>query len=144
MINYYLIYSTYAQYIKLCNKQDECYEDTYCNYLSSCVDCNKITPTKCDALNDDCCSNEFLKQCHDNPHMCNNNNNVITKTSNFGYGFLTTFTIFTISYLIGGCYYNKYAKKKSGLDVIPNLDFWSNLKGLVKDGISFSISYIKR
>jgi len=140
MTLYYLIYPIYAQYIKLCNRQEECYEDTYCNYLSSCVDCNRITPTKCDALNDDCCSNEFLKQCHDNPHMCNN---IITKTSNIGYGFLTTFIMFTISYLICGSYYNKYAKRKEGFEILPNYNFWCNLKGLVKDGISFSLNYLK-
>ena len=35
--------------------------------------------------------------------------------------------------------YNKYFRLKTGTDVLPNIVFWKNLSGLVKDGIYFSL-----
>ena len=42
-------------------------------------------------------------------------------------------------YLLLGSSYNKYFRLKTGTDVLPNIVFWKNLSGLVKDGIYFSL-----
>ena len=44
----------------------------------------------------------------------------------------------TFLYLVGGVLWNKYRLEKSGLELIPNIDFWLALPGLVKDGCFYS------
>eukprot|EP01047_Picozoa_sp_COSAG01_P066506 COSAG01_NODE_9195_length_2523_cov_27.632990_1_plen_221_part_10 len=43
----------------------------YCDQSNTCYRCNYITPTLCDAFDNDCCSSEFLSQCPGDPHGCN-------------------------------------------------------------------------
>jgi len=49
----------------------------------------------------------------------------------------------TVVYLIGGVIFLGAVKGQRGKDMIPNLDFWSMVPGLVKDGVLFTIDKIK-
>ena len=132
-----------SQVIFFCNKQSDCHLDTYCNASSECYDCSYITPTYCDALNTDCCSNEFLVQCVNNPHQCPIDNKTPKGTDEMEFRlfmFLLSFTILSISYLSIGSYRNKCINGKKGIEIIPNINFWKNVYGLVKDGCFFSFS----
>jgi len=42
-----------------------------------------------------------------------------------------------VVYIAGGVALNKFARHKEGVEVIPNVDFWVMLPGLVKDGGMF-------
>jgi hypothetical protein len=46
------------------------YGGGYCDQSNTCYRCNYITPTLCDAFDNDCCSSEFLSQCPGDPHGC--------------------------------------------------------------------------
>ncbi len=35
-------------------------------------------------------------------------------------------------YIIGGVLYNKFAKGAKGVELIPNIEFWKELPGLVR------------
>ena len=54
------------------------------------------------------------------------------------YMFLLIFSIGSIFYLSIGSYYNKYVLQRRGIEIIPNINFWNNLCGLVRDGFYFS------
>jgi len=45
-------------------------------------------------------------------------------------------------YLVVGILWNKYREQKEGVEVIPNIDFWASLPGLIKDGVMFTISKV--
>jgi len=40
----------------------------------------------------------------------------------------------TILYFIVGAVVNKFVRHKEGIEIIPNVEFWMALPGLVKDG----------
>eukprot|EP01120_Amphizonella_sp_Union-15-10_P014217 TRINITY_DN6821_c0_g1_i2.p1 TRINITY_DN6821_c0_g1~~TRINITY_DN6821_c0_g1_i2.p1 ORF type:complete len:223 (+),score=29.64 TRINITY_DN6821_c0_g1_i2:215-883(+) len=42
-----------------------------------------------------------------------------------------------IVYIISGILFNKFKKGESGMSLVPNLEFWKQLPGLVKDGALF-------
>jgi hypothetical protein len=42
-----------------------------------------------------------------------------------------------IVYLIGGLLYNKFAKGASGVEMVPNVDFWKTLPGLAKVNLAW-------
>ena len=46
-------------------------------------------------------------------------------------------------YLCIGIGINKYKYGMQGIEAIPNISFWRQLPGLVKDGVSFSASQTK-
>ena len=62
MLFIYLQNMIYSQVIFFCNKQNDCRIGMYCNTLSECDYCDNISPTSCDTLNTDCCSQYFLYQ----------------------------------------------------------------------------------
>ena len=47
-------------------------------------------------------------------------------------------------YLIAGVLFNKLYKRANGKEVIPNVDFWTELPGLARDGVLFSSNKVKR
>ena len=59
-----------SQIIILCSKQSDCYIDSYCDTTTECNDCDYIKPGRCDVLNSNCCSKDFLHQCPHNPYKC--------------------------------------------------------------------------
>lgn len=52
--------------------------------------------------------------------------------------FLILLLAATAVYCGGGIAYNKYRAQKQGMEMIPQLEFWQQLPGLVKDGVAFS------
>jgi len=42
-----------------------------------------------------------------------------------------------VLYLVGGVSYNKFVAHREGIELIPNVEFWVMLPGLVKDGHVF-------
>jgi hypothetical protein len=42
----------------------------YCDGGNTCFTCSFISPSTCDAFDNDCCSDEFLVQCPSNPANC--------------------------------------------------------------------------
>jgi len=52
--------------------------------------------------------------------------------------FLILFFVGGALYAGGGFYYNTRTKGATGMEAIPNLEFWQMIPGLVKDGVVFS------
>lgn len=44
---------------------------------------------------------------------------------------------------MGGVLWNKYRVEKTGWELIPNLEFWITLPGLVKDGNIYTFNKLK-
>lgn len=42
-------------------------------------------------------------------------------------------------YLIAGISINAFAREKRGIEMVPNLEFWKGMPGLIKDGFNFMI-----
>ena len=131
----------------MCNQQSDCYIGSYCDITSICYDCSYIDPSSCDSIDNNCCSQAFLKQCTSNPFNCPINNIPIspkkTESNIYLYIFLYTFFIGSAFYISFGMYYNQYVNNKKGIEIIPNINFWKEVYGLVKDGLYFTIANIK-
>ncbi|XP_054767187.2 uncharacterized protein LOC129274397 [Lytechinus pictus] len=54
------------------------------------------------------------------------------------------FTVLVVVYIAGGILFQVFAKGASGKEIIPNVNFWSDFPGLVKDGFLFMISPCRR
>lgn len=126
-----LFNNIFTQFVMNCKKQSDCYEDDYCNFLGQCKKCINMKYNLCDAMNG-CCTNEFFNQCGVDKFNCNKNPSGL-------HLFLIMFIILSFMYLLLGSSYNKYFLLKRGPDVLPNIAFWKNLTGLVKDGIYFTL-----
>lgn len=50
---------------------------------------------------------------------------------------LILFFVFLILYLVGGIIYKKIVNGAQGKELIPNIEFWTSLPGLVLDGCAF-------
>nr|XP_002126668.1 putative mannose 6-phosphate receptor-like protein C530.09c [Ciona intestinalis] len=50
---------------------------------------------------------------------------------------LIIFFVLLFVYLVGGILYNRYKNEETGLDMLPNKEFWASLPGLIADGIKF-------
>ena len=57
--------------------------------------------------------------------------------------FLILFFVGAFVYLVGGILFNKYKRGLSGSELIPNIGFWRDLPGLVKDGCVFSFNKVR-
>ena len=53
-----------------CSKHADCPLGDYCDDTRSCYQCSYITPSKCDAVDGDCCAVAFRTQCTANPRGC--------------------------------------------------------------------------
>jgi len=51
--------------------------------------------------------------------------------------------VVAVVYITAGLLWNKFKAQKNGVELVPNLDFWTSLPGLVKDGIMFPINKIR-
>ena len=145
MIYLLLFIHSMGQVILTCDQQSDCYLGDYCSLYNMCYDCSYISPSDCDALNSDCCSESFLKQCSTNPYQCS----IVLPTNPQKYNmnpylrmFLIIFSVSSVSYLAVGTYYNKYVKEKKGYDILPHKDTWMNFRGLVRDGVSYSYELV--
>jgi hypothetical protein len=45
-----------------------------------------------------------------------------------------------VAVYVGGILFNKYYRKMEGREVVPNVAFWADLPGLVKDGAMFIVN----
>ncbi|CAG9863556.1 unnamed protein product [Phyllotreta striolata] len=87
----------------------------------------------------------FLKILNDNnkelllssPKVC-----IITEYHGMNGGSVFLLILFIVAsvYLIGGALVLYFIRGARGAEVIPNVEFWKNLPGLVKDGIIFLLS----
>jgi len=62
-----------------------------------------------------------------------------------GYGALSlgtvimiVITVLVVVYLVVGILWNKFREEKEGVDLLPNVEFWTSVPGLVKDGAVFT------
>lgn len=49
-----------------------------------------------------------------------------------------------VVYLIAGVAFNKYHRQNTGKEIVPNVSLWTSLPGLIKDGVMFCVSKIRR
>jgi len=49
-----------------------------------------------------------------------------------------------VVYLVAGVLFNKFKRQASGVELIPNVGFWTSLPGLVKDGVLFIVHKFTR
>ena len=147
LFNQFLLIS--GQVVLTCSRQSDCYIGDYCDETSMCYACWYVDPGSCDSIDQNCCSQAFLKQCINNPFKCvidNNNKPIISKkeySNIYLYVFLYAFLIGGAFYISFGMYYNQYVKQKKGIEIVPNINFWREVYGLVSDGIYFTIFKIK-
>lgn len=58
--------------------------------------------------------------------------------STFVFGLLVRrLFVFVAVYVIGGVLINKFLLHRNGVEVFPNINFWAQLPGLVRDGLRF-------
>jgi cation-dependent mannose-6-phosphate receptor len=53
---------------------------------------------------------------------------------------LSSLFVLVAVYFVGGILFNKYYRKMEGREVVPNVAFWADLPGLVKDGAMFIVN----
>jgi len=53
--------------------------------------------------------------------------------------FLILLLVLAVVYLVAGVLFNKFKRQASGVELIPNVGFWTSLPGLVKDGVLFIV-----
>jgi len=59
--------------------------------------------------------------------------------------FLLCFSLSSLAYFGGGTYYNvKYRGAERSVEAIPQVEYWRQLPGLVKDGLKFSWAHTKK
>jgi len=49
-----------------------------------------------------------------------------------------------VIYLVAGILFNKFKRQLGGIEMIPNVEFWISIPGLVKDGVMFLINKITK
>jgi len=54
-----------------------------------------------------------------------------------GWIFIIILSSLIVLYIIGGVAFNKFYRHHEGKEIIPNVEFWTSLPGLVKDGHLF-------
>jgi len=54
--------------------------------------------------------------------------------------FLIIVAVLFVVYVVAGITYNKVRKNATGKELIPNVEFWFSLPGLVKDGVMFIVN----
>ncbi|XP_070565872.1 cation-dependent mannose-6-phosphate receptor-like [Ptychodera flava] len=52
--------------------------------------------------------------------------------------------VVVVVYVIGGVLFMKFVKHEEGTDVIPNKEFWTGVPALVKDGVLFVVSPLRK
>lgn len=58
--------------------------------------------------------------------------------------FLIILLVGGVVYLVGGILFNKFKRQATGVEIIPNVGFWTSLPGLIKDGVMFIVHKITR
>jgi len=55
-----------------------------------------------------------------------------------GWVFIIILIVCIFVYIVAGCVYQRKKKGASGVESVPNIEFWRGLPGLVKEGFSFT------
>jgi hypothetical protein len=58
--------------------------------------------------------------------------------------FLIILLVGGVVYLVAGILFNKFKRQATGVELIPNVGFWTSLPGLTKDGVMFIVHKITR
>lgn len=140
-----------------CTAHTDCAQNNYCDGGMSCYTCSYISPTTCDAFDNDCCSPAFLAQCPTNPAECppppppTNPGPGGTGDDGEGGGTGWTLTILILVsasvYVGGGLGYVRYVSKdededKPLLQNHPHYELWQDVGDYVSDGYVFFRAYI--
>jgi len=72
-------------------------------------------------------------------HACPTNGSAGGK----GWSFIFFVCLIAVAYLGGGIAFNKYKMGLTGVEAVPNIGFWRQVPGLVKDGVTFSAGQSK-
>jgi len=48
-----------------------------------------------------------------------------------------------VVYLVAGLIFNKFKRGLNGIELIPNVTFWTSIPGLVKDGVMFIVNKVR-
>jgi len=48
-----------------------------------------------------------------------------------------------VIYLVAGLIFNKFKRGLNGIELIPNVTFWTSIPGLVKDGVMFIVNKVR-
>jgi len=70
-------------------------------------------------------------------------NNETSSGLSTGSVLLIIFFVVVVVYVVGGILFNRLYRNATGINLIPNLEFWGSLPGLTKDGIMFVVSTIR-
>lgn len=57
---------------------------------------------------------------------------------------LIIFFVLLFVYMAAGIAFNKFRHEAKGLELLPNLGFWSKLPGLIRDGCAYSMAVVCR
>jgi len=49
-----------------------------------------------------------------------------------------------VIYVVGGILFNRFKRQLTGIEMIPNVEFWISIPGLVKDGVMFLVNKITK
>jgi hypothetical protein len=58
--------------------------------------------------------------------------------------FMIIFVVVAFVYIVGGCVFKTVKQGTSGIESCPNIEFWRDLPGLLKDGFRFTFSGCKK
>jgi len=48
-----------------------------------------------------------------------------------------------VVYFVAGVLFNKFKRQLTGVEIIPNVTFWTSIPGLVKDGVMFLVNKVR-
>jgi len=48
-----------------------------------------------------------------------------------------------VVYLVAGILFNRFKRQLTGIELIPNVTFWTSIPGLVKDGVMFLVNKVR-
>jgi len=51
--------------------------------------------------------------------------------------------VLVVVYLVAGILFNKFRRQMNGIELIPNVTFWTSIPGLVKDGVMFIVNKVR-
>jgi len=48
-----------------------------------------------------------------------------------------------VVYIVAGILFNKFRRDLTGIELVPNVTFWTSIPGLVKDGVMFLVGKVR-
>ncbi|XP_048247816.1 uncharacterized protein LOC125377817 [Haliotis rufescens] len=74
-------------------------------------------------------------------YACESTGGTVTVTYSLSVGSILVIAVVVLSvvYAVGGVSIQKFVRKAEGKEIIPNLNFWSSIPGLIKGGVLFTV-----